>query len=62
LEASFYFLCKLVEGSGTVLVSQRTELEHNASKADAFIGCVYWKIVAFSVHIFDAICPCSDDT
>lgn len=44
-KASFYYICKLTEDSGTALVAQRTELEHDTLKMDAFIGCVVRKLL-----------------
>ncbi|KAG2034640.1 hypothetical protein BDR03DRAFT_590684 [Suillus americanus] len=50
-----YFDClrELGEGRGTMLTGQRTELEHDSAKADAFIGCVDWKFVVSWDHIID---------
>jgi hypothetical protein len=40
----------------------RTELEDDSSKEDAFIGCIFWKIIAFVDHTINTIFPCCDVT
>jgi hypothetical protein len=43
-------------------MTQRTELEDDSSKADTFIGCIIWKIVASFDHMIDTVWPCCDAT
>jgi hypothetical protein len=61
-QASTCFNClrKLVDCFRTVCVAQRTEFEYDSSKVDAFIRCVYIKIVVFVDHTIGTICPCCD--
>jgi hypothetical protein len=59
-EAGFHCLCKPVKGIVTELMAQRTDLDDDSSKVNAFIRCVYWKIVASADDILDTIWPCCD--
>jgi hypothetical protein len=52
----------LVEGTGAELTAQRAVFKDDSSKADAFDGCIYWKIFAYVNHIIDTIFPCRDAT
>ncbi|KAG1772237.1 hypothetical protein EV702DRAFT_1201625 [Suillus placidus] len=61
VKACFNSLCKLVEGSRTVLMAQMTELKHDSLKVDGVIRRVYWKIVVFADRMINTIYPCHDE-